>query len=135
MAAPALVVGQSQSGLEPSAILKPLGGSWPTFSGDYTGRRYSLLAQINQLNVKQLTLAWMTRIAPGARGGVPPTIVGGVGTREFAGGTIKGAVLAVNGVLYVTAPDNVWARAVPVTNRIASGSMPRREIILIITYS
>jgi hypothetical protein len=37
-------------------------------------------------------------------------IEGGVGDNEFVGATtIKGAVLAVNGVLYVTAPDNVWA--------------------------
>ena len=45
----------------------------------------------------------------GPRGGLPPTIIGGVGTREFTGGTIKGAVLQVDGILYVTAPDNVWA--------------------------
>ena len=41
----------------------------------------------------------------------PPAVIeGGVGDNEFVGATtIKGAVLAVNGVLYVTAPDNVWA--------------------------
>ena len=59
--------------------------------------------------MKNLTLAWMTRVLTGPRGGVPPTIIGGVGTREFTGGTIKGAVLQVGGILYVTAPDNVWA--------------------------
>ncbi len=39
-------------------------------------------------------------------------IVGGEGTGEFGGGggvTLKGGVLAVNDILYVTAPDNVWA--------------------------
>ena len=51
----------------------------------------------------------MTTVVTGPRGGVPPTIIGGVGTREFTGGTIKGAVLQVGGILYVTAPDNVWA--------------------------
>ena len=51
----------------------------------------------------------MTSVLTGPRGGVPPTIIGGVGTREFTGGTIKGAVLQVGGILYVTAPDNVWA--------------------------
>ena len=40
----------------------------------------------------------------------PRTIVGGVGNNEFVGGTtIKGSILAVDDVLYVTAPDNVWA--------------------------
>ena len=51
----------------------------------------------------------MTTVATGPRGGLPPTTIGGVGTREFTGGTIKGAVLQVGGILYVTAPDNVWA--------------------------
>ena len=51
----------------------------------------------------------------GGRGGGPaaPTNVGGEGTGEFGGGgfgaSIKGAILQVDGVLYVTAPDNVWA--------------------------
>ncbi len=39
-------------------------------------------------------------------------IVGGVGTGEFAAGgapNIKGSILMVDDVLYVTAPDNVWA--------------------------
>lgn len=109
VAAPVVIVAQTQSGLDPAALLKPLAGSWPTFSGDYTGRRHSTLKQINQTNVKNLTLAWTSRLVTGARGGVPPTIIGGVGTREFTGGTVKGSILAVDDVLYVTAPDNVWA--------------------------
>jgi alcohol dehydrogenase (cytochrome c) len=107
--APALLAGQENGGLDPAAIAKPLSDMWPTFSGDYSGKRYSSLKLINQTNVKNLTLAWMSRVAPGPRGGVPPTIIGGVGTGEFTGGTIKGAILQVDGVLYVSAPDNVWA--------------------------
>ena len=45
----------------------------------------------------------------GARG---PLIVGGEGTGEYPVGTdvtIKASVLAVDGTLYVTAPDNAWA--------------------------
>ena len=34
-------------------LLKPLADSWPSYSGDYSGRRYSALTQINQSNVKQ----------------------------------------------------------------------------------
>jgi alcohol dehydrogenase (cytochrome c) len=103
-------------GLDPSSLLKPLGESWPTYSGDYTGRRYSALAQINQANVKQLSLAWTSRLTSGAGGGGfgasgPRTIVGGEGSGEAAAATttIKGAILEVDGMLYVTAPDNVWA--------------------------
>src|SRR5688572_20862011 len=95
--------------VDPATLTKPLADEWATFAGDYTSRRYSTLKQIDTSNVKNLTLAWMTTVATGPRGSVPPTIIGGVGTREFTGGTIKGAVLQVGGVLYVTAPDNVWA--------------------------
>ena len=81
--------------VDPATLTKPLADEWATFAGDYTSRRYSTLKQINTTNVKNLTLAWMTTVATGPRGGVPPTIIGGVGTREFTGGTIKGAVLQV----------------------------------------
>ena len=36
--------------------------SWPTYHGDYSGRRYSTLNQINAQNVKHLTLAWVYRL-------------------------------------------------------------------------
>ena len=125
--APALIFGQSQTlpvqpaqgGLDPATLVRPLGDSWPTYSGDYTGRRYSSLTQVNQSTVKNLTLAWMSRVTggPGPVGGAAagrgtgaaPTIVGGVGTAEYQGAGIKGAILQVDGVLYVSAPDNVWA--------------------------
>jgi alcohol dehydrogenase (cytochrome c) len=127
---PAANTGPATGGLDPASVAKPLADSWPSYSGDYTGRRYSALNQINQSNVKALTLAWVTRVnagsanaggggggfgAFGGRGGGPAAAmnVGGEGTGEFGGGgfgsSIKGAILAVEGVLYVTAPDNVWA--------------------------
>jgi alcohol dehydrogenase (cytochrome c) len=131
LAAPVLLVAQGQSpaqgGLDPASILKPLADSWPTYSGDYTGRRFSALTQINQSTVKNLTLAWVARVAgglPGAGGGrggfggrggggAPArVVVGGRGPEELAfSGTpnVKGSILQVGGVLYVTAPDNVWA--------------------------
>ena len=108
----------AQSGLDPASITKPLGESWTTYSGDYTGRRYSSLTQINQGNVKHMTLAWMRRLAngPGPAGprpaGAPEVIISGEGDGSVtvAGPTqIKGSILSVNGVLYVTTPDNTWA--------------------------
>jgi alcohol dehydrogenase (cytochrome c) len=119
-----LVAGSSllaaqETGLNPADILKPLSDSWPTYSGDYTGRRYSALMQVTQSTVKNLTLAWTTRLTAGPGAPVvpvpfgprpPEVIVGGVGDNEFVGATtVKGSILSVNGVLYVTAPDNVWA--------------------------
>jgi alcohol dehydrogenase (cytochrome c) len=109
--------------LDPALLTKPLGESWPTYSGDYSGRRYSSLKQINQTNVKSLTLAWTTRFTAGAGGAGggrgfggfgfgAPTIVGGEGTTDTGGGggtNIRASVLEINGVLYLSTPDNAWA--------------------------
>ena len=114
-----------EEGLDPADVLKPLADSWPTYSGDYTGRRYSSLTQINQTTVKNLTLALDEPAdgrTPGAGGWC------GFGRRRWrrrrcadhrrrrgdrrrsaATPSVKGSILQVNGVLYVTAPDNVWA--------------------------
>ena len=74
--------------LDPSALSKPATDTWPTYNGDYSGRRFSSLDQINATNVSSLTLAWVFH--PHAS-------------------TIKSTPLEVNGVLYFTVPDNVWA--------------------------
>ena len=108
--------------LDPATLTKPLGDSWPTYSGDYSGKRYSSLQQINQSNVKNLTLAWTSKVTPGLGspgrgfgGGAPSVIVGGEGTTDaggggFGGGTsIRSAILEVDGVLYFSMPDNAWA--------------------------
>jgi alcohol dehydrogenase (cytochrome c) len=86
-------------------LLHPKPDMWPTFSGDYTGRRYSPLKQINSDNVKGLTLAWMARInAAGA-----PTYTGGDGTVVSTNANSSGTPLLVNGVLYMTEPNNMFA--------------------------
>lgn len=73
--------------LDPEKLLKPATDTWSTYNGDYSGRRFSTLDQINASNINSLTLAWIYR----------------------AGHTIKSTPLEVNGILYFTAPDNVWA--------------------------
>lgn len=109
--------------LDPASLLKPLGDSWPTYSGDYSGKRYSSLKQINQSNVKGLTLAWLSRVTAGpgnagggfggGRGGAAaPVIVGGEGTGDMnmgGGANIRASILQVGGTLYATTPDNAWA--------------------------
>ena len=106
----------SAQGVHRDLVHKPLADAWPTYSGDYSGKRYSALTQINQRNVKTLTLAWTRRLVagPGPSGLVapdePPVITGGEGNGVFGGATIvNGSILSIDGVLYVTAPDNVWA--------------------------
>jgi acido-empty-quinoprotein group A len=81
-------------GLDPAALLKQPPNSWPTYNGDYSGRRFSPLTQINSSNVQTLSLAWAARYTannPGSRV------------------QIKSTPLLVNDVLYFTSPNNVWA--------------------------
>ena len=58
-------------GVTQQDLLKPLKDSWPTYNGDYTGKRYSLLTQVNRSNVKNLTLGWMTQLTEGAENPAP----------------------------------------------------------------
>jgi alcohol dehydrogenase (cytochrome c) len=121
---PAIGTGQA---LNPADLLKPLSDSWPTYSGDYSGKRYSALTQINQSNIKNLGLVWTSRITAGlnnagggGRGGfanaAAPTIIGGEGTGELnesgpnsRSSRIVSSILEVNGKLYFSTPDNAWA--------------------------
>jgi alcohol dehydrogenase (cytochrome c) len=89
LAAPAF----AQRGVDPSQLSKPATDSWPTYNGDYSGRRFSTLEEITDGNVQSLSLAWMYRLGPGG-----PT-----------GGSIKATPLQVDGVLYFSLPDHVWA--------------------------
>lgn len=90
---PGLLCGQL---LDPAKLLIPPTDTWPTYNGDYSGRRFSPLSQINNVNLQDLALKWMYRTNTGAMRGI-----GGV--------QIKSTPLEVNGVLYFTVPDNVWA--------------------------
>jgi alcohol dehydrogenase (cytochrome c) len=87
---------RSPFGLDPARLLKPATDAWPTYNGDYSGRRFSTLNRINDANVGSLSLAWVYRAQPGNPGGL-------------GGGAIKGTPLMVNGVIYTTLPDHVWA--------------------------
>jgi alcohol dehydrogenase (cytochrome c) len=99
--------------LPPEAILQPAPGSWPTYSGDYSGRRYSPLKVLNQSNVKALKLAWTTRLTagPNDEGGYALIVAGeGQGPLSALVSTeVRGSILQVNGVLYLSTPDNAWA--------------------------
>jgi alcohol dehydrogenase (cytochrome c) len=65
-------------------------GRWLTYSGDYAGRRHSPLRQITPVNASQLTAQW--------------TFQTGVA------GKFEATPIVVDGVLYVTGPQNhAWA--------------------------
>jgi alcohol dehydrogenase (cytochrome c) len=79
-------------GLDPSVLLHPPVDAWPTYNGDYSGRRFSTLTKINDQNVKALSLAWMYELP---RNGAAP------------GGRLAGTPVLWNGVMYITSPDKV----------------------------
>ncbi len=81
--------------LDPAKLLQLPTDTWPTYNGDYSGRRHSPLNQINQDNVKNLALAWAARFAA-------PAVPGG-------NTIIKATPLEVNGVLYFAVPDYAFA--------------------------
>jgi alcohol dehydrogenase (cytochrome c) len=89
----------AQNSLDPAKLRALPTDSWPTYNGDYSGRRYSPLAKVNSTNVHQLSLAWVYRASVGGGGG------GGFGF----GTRISATPLQINGVLYFAVPDHVWA--------------------------
>ncbi len=112
----ALIVSLNLAGqgpLDPKLLSQPAVNAWPTYHGDYSGRHFSTLKQINKSNVRALSLAWVYRADQGEAG----AIMGG----EAAAGespiwltfigqqSIKSIPLMVNGVLYFTMPDHAWA--------------------------
>src|SRR5947209_3824668 len=103
--------------LDPADILHPPADSWPTYSGDYSGRRFSPLTEIDTTSVHGLTLMWAQKVTGGIGGGgggfggpaAPRTTVGGIGTQVAPMGRIVGTMISKDGVMFVTTPDNVWA--------------------------
>src|SRR5215203_4141268 len=83
----------SQS-LKPSKLMEPPTDTWPMYNGDYSGRRFSTLKKINDSNISSLSFAWLYRAS----------VPGGA-----FGGSIKATPLLIDGVLYFTVPDHVWA--------------------------
>ena len=76
-------------GADQQMLLHPPVDSWPGYHGDYSGRRHSALSQITPQNVGTLSLAWAFQ------------------TNQTA--PIKSSPLLVDGILYFTVPENIWA--------------------------
>jgi len=70
------------------AALEPSLGNWPAYSGSVSGNRYSPLAQINIANVGRLRLDWSYSI-------------------PYFG--LETTPLVMDGVMYVTGPNQVYA--------------------------
>src|SRR5580704_13732966 len=76
-------------GADEQMLLHPPADSWPGYHGDYSGRRHGSLTQITPQNVKNLSLAWAFQTSQPSQ--------------------IKSSPLLVDGILYFTVPENIWA--------------------------
>jgi alcohol dehydrogenase (cytochrome c) len=70
-------------------LLTPVGANWTSYNGDYTGRRYSSLHEINTTNVHALRSAWVFH----------------PGNSE----KLEATPLVVNGVMYLTSANDAFA--------------------------
>lgn len=70
-------------------VMRPVEGSWPSYHGDVSGNRHSRLTQIGTANVSRLAPAWLYSIPGAPRLQVTPVVY--------------------DGVMYVTAPNEVYA--------------------------
>src|SRR5579863_2305093 len=86
---PPIIKNKTAQELDPARLLHPSTDSWPIYHGDYSGERHSRLSQIAPSNVNSLSLAWAFQ------------------TNQPA--PIKSSPLLVDGILYFTVPDNIWA--------------------------
>ena len=70
-------------------LLQPPGKDWLTYNGSYTSQRNSELNQINLFNVNSLVAKWAFHVSSGA--------------------SMQSVPIAVNGVLYFTQPNSLYA--------------------------
>ena len=70
-------------------LTTPVGENWPSYNGDYTGRRYSRLREIHRANIAQLRAVWVFHPGNTQRLEVTPVVI--------------------RGVMYVTSANDVFA--------------------------
>src|SRR5256886_4128663 len=70
-------------------LAQPVGENWTSYNGDYSGRRYSSLQEINAGNVAHLRAAWVFHPGNSQNLEVTP--------------------LVVRGIMFVTSSNNVFA--------------------------
>ena len=92
-----MLVGQMK-GTQPGSALRvtaddlmvqPVGENWPSYNGDYSGRRFSSLREINRTNVAQLRAAWVFHPGNSQR--------------------LEATPVVIRGIMYVTSANDVFA--------------------------
>ncbi len=70
-------------------LTQPVGANWTSYNGDYTGRRFSSLQEVNVSNVAQLRAAWVFHPGNSQR--------------------LEATPVVVRGMMYVTSANDVFA--------------------------
>ena len=70
-------------------LAQPVGENWTSYNGDYTGRRYSRLDQINTANVNQFRAQWVFH--------------------STVGSVLEATPQVVDGIMFVTAANDTFA--------------------------
>jgi len=70
-------------------LTSPAGENWPSYNGDYSGRRFSSLREINKANVAQLRAAWVFHPGNSQR--------------------LEATPIVIRGVMYITSANDVFA--------------------------
>jgi len=69
----------TQIDVQPSQLISaPVSANWLSYNGDYTGRRYSALSEINPNNVAQLHAQWVFHAPNSDRLEVTPVVADGI---------------------------------------------------------
>jgi alcohol dehydrogenase (cytochrome c) len=89
-------------------IARPRPGEWPTYNGHVSGNRHSSLREIDGSNVARLAPRWMFPV-PSAQGSLQVTPV------------------VVDGLMYVTAVNAVWALDARTGRQVWHYSRPRTQ--------
>ena len=105
----------TSAGVTAAQIERPSTDSWPTYNGDYSGRRFSALAKIDASNVKHLSLAWIYDMPIAALRGLTATPVQVGGVLYFSGSGQAYAVEARTG-------RELWHYGFPNPRRGGGGS-------------
>src|SRR5437588_1294758 len=74
---------------EEDLLVNPVGANWPSYNGDYSGRRYSSLHEINTANVAGLRAAWVFH----------------PGNSQL----IEATPVVVHGIMYLTSANDAFA--------------------------
>ncbi len=82
-------IGRSVAVQAEDLLATPVADNWPSYNGDYTGRRYSTLREINTANVQKLQATWVFH--PGNSQNLEATPI------------------VVRGVMFVTSANDVFA--------------------------